>query len=155
MPASSARDTAWRWSDGSPRVMSPPTAPHPNPNAETFRPVLPNGRCCMTLLCTNAERRGIVDEVPGAQTTRLQADDHDIASRPGQVLTRADLAQVARGDALQRLSPKVCVANDAQRAADFHPAKRKVVIRDDRHGAALLLDMPQLDVLATSNDAET
>src|SRR5438046_364477 len=103
MPASSARDTAWRCSDGSPRVMSPPTAPHPNPSAETFKPVLPSGRCSIALLRAKAECGGIVGEIPRPQLTRFEADHHGITSRPGHVLLRADLAQVARGYAAQRV----------------------------------------------------
>src|SRR6266567_4067044 len=59
MPASSARDTACRCSAASPRTISPPTAPQPNPSAETVRPVLPRGRCSigLTLLVILYRRR--------------------------------------------------------------------------------------------------
>src|SRR5262245_43038866 len=46
MPASSARCTARFCSAGSPSTINPPTAPHPNPSADTFSPVFPNSRCC-------------------------------------------------------------------------------------------------------------
>src|SRR5688572_31051329 len=42
MPSSSARATARSWSAGSPRVISPPTAPQPNERTETSSPVLPS-----------------------------------------------------------------------------------------------------------------
>src|SRR5437016_9402405 len=48
MPASIARETARRCSIASPPTMSPPTAPQPNPSAETVSPVVPRGRCSIS-----------------------------------------------------------------------------------------------------------
>ena len=45
MPSSSARATALSWSRGSPRVIRPPTAPHPNDRTDTLSPVLPSCLC--------------------------------------------------------------------------------------------------------------
>src|SRR5213082_847275 len=119
MPASSARDTAWSCSDGSPRVIKPPTAPHPNPSADTFSPVFPSGRCSIALLRAKAERRGVIGEVPRPQLARLEADHHGIAGRPRHVFTSADLAQVARSYAPKCVATEVFIANDAWRDADF------------------------------------
>src|SRR5437867_2967142 len=45
MPASIARATARVCAAGSPLTISPPTAPQPNPIAETVSPVRPSARC--------------------------------------------------------------------------------------------------------------
>src|SRR5690349_17136238 len=44
MPSSTARAIARSWSAGAPLVIRPPTAPAPNPNTPTSRPVRPNLR---------------------------------------------------------------------------------------------------------------
>jgi hypothetical protein len=46
------------------------------------------------------------------------------------------------------------VADDRRRPAHFDPAKGRLVVRYDRRGAALLLNVPQLDVAFASEDAE-
>src|SRR6516164_2686962 len=59
MPSSMARATARSWSAGSPRTISPPTAPHPNPRTDTSSPVRPSFR----LSIASSMLAGVADQI--------------------------------------------------------------------------------------------
>src|SRR5438309_10857292 len=86
-------------------------------------------RSRVRLVCgAEAERLGIIDEVPRPQVARFHADHDDALRGAPQVDLRAFCAEVPDGYTSQRVLAEPDVTHDRRRAAQLDSAEREVVI---------------------------